>query len=144
MNQINELALSVTNVTALASGCVAQIMCKDILLIGSTESAQWRLDDSTHQVQAKHCQIQRVDGVFCIIDLCAGTYVNGATSPLGMGQRAKLNVGDEFSIGSLNISVALEHSAQEHLESIDAFLDASLTPHQSEPLIVQQALSLTR
>ncbi|WP_234498027.1 type VI secretion system-associated FHA domain protein TagH [Vibrio maritimus] len=139
MYQINELALSVTNVAALASGCVAQIMCKDTLLIGSATSAQWHLDDSNHQVQAKHCEIQRVDGVFCIIDLCAGTYVNGATSPLGIGQRAKLNVGDEFCIGSLHLSVALEHSAQERLENIDTLLDASLSSHQSEPLIVQQA-----
>lgn len=126
MDQTHELALSVSNVSALASGCVAQMTCQDSLLIGASREAQWYLDDHTHHVEGRQCQIQRVDGVFCIVDLCAGTYVNGATSPLGEGKRARLNVDDEIRIGTLLIRVGLEHADEERLVSIDEVFEPLL------------------
>ncbi|EJS4016959.1 type VI secretion system-associated FHA domain protein TagH [Vibrio parahaemolyticus] len=150
---VHELTLSVSNVSALTSGCAAQMICYDALVvIGTDKSAHWHLDDNSHRIQAQHCQIECIDDAFCLTDLCSETYVNGASAPLGFKQSARLKSNDEFRIGSLLIKVGADLITEDKPESIDSLFD-EINPstryednlkaaheHEAEPLAGLDAL----
>lgn len=153
MRNVHELSLLVSNVSALTSGCAAQMICRDNLtVIGANKSTQWHLDDNSHRIQARHCQIELIDGAFCLTDLCSETYVNGASTPLGFKQSARLNINDEFRIGSLVIKVGVDPVIEDKPVSIDALLDETSTSidleddakntheHEADPLVGLDAL----
>lgn len=124
MENVHELTLSVSNVSALTSGCAAQMICHDTLVvIGANKSAHWHLDDNSHRIQAQHCQIEYIDDAFCLTDLCSETYINGASAPFGFKQSARLKSDDEFRIGSLVIKVGADPITEDKPESIDSLFD---------------------
>ncbi len=118
-----ELALSVVNASALRSGTQTQFTCRGNVSIGAAFDADWCLNDRTDSIQPQHCEIRRIDGRWCIIDLCTGTYLNGASAPMGLGVRAQLNVNDEIRLGDLNLRVGLRPLQQEFPESVDTLME---------------------
>lgn len=69
-----------------------------------------------HEVSSTHCQIQNINGVYHIFDMNStnGTFVNK-----NRVVKAKLNHGDEISIGKTTFKFALEEDAKvRHINTI--------------------------
>jgi len=70
--------------------------------IGS-KGANWSLSDIKHRIAPIHCEIQWVEGSFCLIDRSGQTYLNNSTESLGISHIAQLNDGDIIGIGPYRI-----------------------------------------
>lgn len=119
-----ELVLSVVNASALISGISAQFTCRGNTHIGAAFDADWCLNDREHSIRPQHCKIQRIDDRWCITDLCAGTYLNGASAAMGLDESAQLNINDEIRLGELTLCVGLRPLQQELTESVDTLFES--------------------
>lgn len=124
-----ELVLSVVNASALRLGTQSQFTCRSDVHIGAAFDADWCLNDREHSIQPQHCEIRRIDDRWCIIDLCAGIYLNGASAPMGRGERAQLKVNDDIRLGELTVRVGHRPLQQEAPESVDTLVGA-ISPHE--------------
>lgn len=76
------------------------------LTIGRTPENGMALPDLDRFVSGRHAVIDHADGLFRVTDTSTnGTYINGATTPLGAGQTRVLRPGDRLRIGLYEILV---------------------------------------
>lgn len=75
--------------------------------IGSARHDSWQLSSHRTGVVAGHAEVRLIDGSFCLIDRCGRTFINGARHPVGRGRRARLQDGDEISIGRYQLRAEL-------------------------------------
>jgi len=76
--------------------------------IGRGKDNTWVLEDPERFLSSLHCQISNENGQFFLTDLSTnGTFLNGASEPMGKGNKFPLNDGDKFVLGDYEFSVSL-------------------------------------
>lgn len=77
--------------------------------LGRAETNTWVLPDPDKFLSSCHCEITFVDNQFFILDRSTnGTFINGASEPIGRGSKASLTDGDIIDLGEYRFAVALE------------------------------------
>lgn len=77
--------------------------------LGRAETNTWVLPDPDKFLSSCHCEITFVDNQFFILDRSTnGTFINGASEPIGRGSKASLTDGDIIDLGEYRFTVALE------------------------------------
>jgi type VI secretion system protein len=108
------ITLKITDKAATPPG---QELSKTLLgggIIGRAPSADWVLIDESRVISSHHATIERQNDGYYITDTSMnGVFLNGASSPLGKGTRAKLHNGDRLVIGDYEIDVNLSAAAQD-------------------------------
>lgn len=105
--------------------------------IGAGESNNWILRDRSNSVQDTHCFIDFFDHQFCLTDNSDACYVNGASMPVGRGQRVRLNENDQLTLGDYQMRVYLQednprHRASQTLEQLMFSRESSETLHDEK------------
>lgn len=72
--------------------------------IGS-RGADWPLSDIKNSIAPIHCEIQWIEGLFCLIDRSGKTYLNNSSESLGDSHIAQLNDGDVIGIGPYKVLI---------------------------------------
>ncbi|MGL4667756.1 MAG: type VI secretion system-associated FHA domain protein TagH [Saezia sp.] len=72
--------------------------------IGS-RGANWILSDIKNSIAPIHCELQWLEGVFCLIDRSGKTYLNNSHDSLGISHVAQLNDGDIIGVGPYKVHV---------------------------------------
>lgn len=76
--------------------------------IGRKISNSWVLPDENRHLSGSHSKIEYDKGRFYIIDTSTnGVFINGNTSPVGKGNRQKVNEGDQLVMGTYSIQVSI-------------------------------------
>ncbi len=77
--------------------------------IGRAAGNDWILADPDRFLSSRHCQITCKDGQYLLTDLSTnGTYINGASEPVGRGTAVPLVEGDSIDLGDYRFKVAIE------------------------------------
>ncbi len=77
-------------------------------VIGRGMDTDWVLADPRRFLSSNHCRIAREADRYLLTDLSTnGTYLNGASSPLGRGAQAALADGDVIDMGDYQIKVSI-------------------------------------
>lgn len=77
--------------------------------IGRAAGNDWILADPDRFLSSRHCQIICRDGQYFLTDLSTnGTYINGASEPVGRGTEVRLVEGDSIDLGDYRFKVAIE------------------------------------
>nr|WP_314477607.1 FHA domain-containing protein [uncultured Pseudomonas sp.] len=88
--------------------------------LGSAE-ATWQLNDREGKVAPVHCEIRWMEGGFCVIDHCQGTYLNASLECVGTLTARRLLEGDQLRVGAYRLLVRL---SQAHTRSLEGLLRA--------------------
>jgi predicted component of type VI protein secretion system len=104
---VRYLTLAVSNPAQLLLGCLATHRFDHNGGTLGSQGATWCLNDRQHRVRSVHCEIQWIEGAFCVKDRSAHTHMNGNDRPLGLGVTARLNEGDSLQVGAYRLTVHL-------------------------------------
>ncbi|BDM22950.1 FHA domain-containing protein [Pseudomonas sp. LRP2-20] len=77
--------------------------------IGSVGTT-WLINDRERAVAPIHCEIRWIEGGFCVIDHCHGTYLNDNLDSLGPLTARRLREGDRLRIGACRLQVQLSQT----------------------------------
>jgi len=115
--------------------------------IGASDNNNWVLRDRKNSVHDTHCFIDFFDHQFCLTDNSDACYINGASMPVGRGQRVRLNENDQLTLGEYQVRVYLQednprHHASQTLEQLMLSREATDTLHDDKP--AQSDGSVTR
>lgn len=78
--------------------------------IGRAAGNDWILADPDRFLSSRHCQIVCKDGHYFLTDLSTnGTYINGASEPVGRGTEVRLVEGDSIDLGDYRFKVSIEN-----------------------------------
>ncbi|WP_083236018.1 type VI secretion system-associated FHA domain protein TagH [Halomonas caseinilytica] len=104
--------------------------------LGSGSADDWLLQDHAGRVRPGHAAIQRLDGRFCLIDLCGRTFVNHATLPIGRERRVALRDGDELQVGEywLRVHMGDRQDAVAGVQSLATLVDEEHEALDAEPV----------
>ncbi|WP_038184683.1 type VI secretion system-associated FHA domain protein TagH [Vibrio rhizosphaerae] len=112
------LNIIVTNVQVLESGLTSRTTWTPAGgTIGTAADSFWLLTDKNGAISPNHCEIQVVDGAFCVRDNCGETYVNGSSMPLGRNKLARLENKDEIQVGPYSLRVHLGNNGEDDIAS---------------------------
>ncbi|WP_299494797.1 type VI secretion system-associated FHA domain protein TagH [uncultured Shewanella sp.] len=92
-------------------------------VIGSAASADWVLNDSEYNIKPQHCQLLKVDGEFCLMELAGPVYINGATLPIGFEKKVKLNDNDTLILGQYQVRINFALAAGKQHQGSQALED---------------------
>ena len=108
------ITLKITNKAATPPGQELNKTLQGGGIIGRAPSADWVLIDESRVISSHHAAIeQQNDGYYITDTSMNGVFLNGAPSPLGKGNRAKLHTGDRLGIGDYEIEVNLSAAVQD-------------------------------
>jgi type VI secretion system protein len=108
------ITLKITNKTAPPPGQELSKTLQGGGIIGRAPSADWVLIDASRVISSHHATIeQQNDGYYITDTSMNGVFLNGSPSPLGKGNRAKLQNGDRLGIGDYEIDVILSAAVQD-------------------------------
>jgi type VI secretion system protein len=108
------ITLKITNKAATPPGQGLSKTLQGGGIIGRAPSADWVLIDDARVISSHHASIeQQNDGYYITDTSMNGVFLNGAQSPLGKGNRAKLHNGDRLGIGDYEIEVNLSAVIQD-------------------------------
>jgi len=108
------ITLTITNKAATPPGQELSKTLQGGGIIGRAPSADWVLIDDSRVISSHHATIeQQNDGYYITDTSMNGVFLNGAQSPLGKGNRAKLHNGDRLGIGDYEIDVNLSAAVQD-------------------------------
>ncbi|MCL1125545.1 type VI secretion system-associated FHA domain protein TagH [Shewanella surugensis] len=120
-------------------------------VIGSSVSADWVLNDSEYNIKPQHCQLLRIDGEFCLMELAGPVYINGATLPIGFEKKVKLKDNDALILGLYHVRVNFglaggkQRQASQALEDLFPKTDTDvdlLSDDLFEPIVTASAAVL--
>lgn len=106
--------------------------------IGASDNNNWVLRDRKNSVHDTHCFIDFFDHQFCLTDNSDACYINGASMPVGRGQRVRLNENDQLTLGEYQVRVYLQedsprHHASQTLEQLMLSRESADTLHDDKP-----------
>ncbi len=102
-------------------------------VIGRSADCAWRLECPRKLVSRRHAQVVFEGGEFFVYDASAnGLFHNGATEPVGIGQRVRLQDGDSLRLGDYVVTVALESAGADGSGRIDCAANVAAAP--TEPV----------
>lgn len=102
---------------------VCQVFTEGGGSIGRGEGNTWVIDDPERFISSTHTQIIYDSGQYYLSDVSTnGTFLNGASEPIGNGNRVLLKNGDNFSLGDYEFSVNIPSAGA------DAYADTSNDP----------------
>ena len=82
--------------------------------IGRGPDNDWVLEDPERFISSCHSKISYEAGEYYLIDASTnGTFVNGASEPVGKGNKVVLNDGDVFSLGDYEFQVSVWDASQQ-------------------------------
>ncbi|MEG0246930.1 MAG: FHA domain-containing protein [Pseudomonas sp.] len=115
---MSTLTLSISNLDQLPHGVTARhpFDCRGGT-IGS-EGASWLINDRDRTVAPIHCEIRWIEGGFCVIDRCHGTYLNDSIVSLGALPPRRLLEGDQLRIGAYRLHVQCSQANTRSLEDL--------------------------
>lgn len=80
--------------------------------IGRSSDNAWVLDDPDRFISGRHVQIDCLSNRFYLTDLSTnGTFLNGASEPVGRGCKTVLSDGDVFTLGDYEFTVSVSANA---------------------------------
>ena len=80
--------------------------------VGRGDGNDWVLPDPDRFLSSRHFSISVESGQYFLTDLSTnGTFINGASEPVGKGRKIPLNSGDSIDIGDYQINVNAEGGA---------------------------------
>ncbi|MFP5350925.1 MAG: type VI secretion system-associated FHA domain protein TagH [Gammaproteobacteria bacterium] len=81
--------------------------------IGRGADNAWVVEDPEKFISSVHSQIVFENGVYYLVDLSTnGTFLNGASEPVGHGNRLPLKDGDRFTLGDYEFLVSMQGGGQ--------------------------------
>jgi type VI secretion system protein ImpI/type VI secretion system protein len=81
--------------------------------IGRGRDNEWVIADPERHLSKRHCRLVYSVGDWELHDLSAnGTFLNGASDPLGQGSAEKLRNGDRIKFGLYEIEVTIDEDAE--------------------------------
>jgi len=102
------ITLKITNKAVTQPGQELSKTLQGRGIIGRAPSADWVLIDESRVISSHHATIeQQNDGYYITDTSMNGVFLNGSPSPLGKGNRAKMQNGDRLGIGDYEIEVNL-------------------------------------
>lgn len=108
--QVHQMTLMVINAQLLEAGLCATCTFDDQGgSIGSGIKDNWVLRDTEGTIGLAHAKIVFIDDQFCLNDTYGACYINGATIPVGLANRVKLNEADVIKIGAYQLRVHLSN-----------------------------------
>lgn len=82
--------------------------------IGRSPDNDWVLEDPERFISSCHSKISYEDGQYYLNDTSTnGTFVNGASEPVGKGNKVVLNDGDTFALGDYEFQISVWNSNQQ-------------------------------
>ncbi len=76
--------------------------------IGRGPDNTWTLEDPERFISTRHTQIHFENGQYYLSDISTnGTFINGASEPIGNGNRVLLKDGDRFNLGDYEFLVSM-------------------------------------
>ena len=79
--------------------------------IGRATGNEWTLPDPERYLSGRHARVEFRAGVYFIVDASSnGTYINGASSPLGKSNERELKDGDYLRLGDYEMLVSIDAS----------------------------------
>lgn len=122
----------IINVRSLEAGLLAKVSFDELGgIIGSGSEANWYLKDQNQLIQPIHCEIDFIDGSFCVKDVSGETFMNSSNMPLGKNNYARLVNEDEIKIGDYEIRVFVDRDAE-----------LKMNGHSLEQLFINDATEL--
>jgi len=111
-----------------------QIFTENGGTIGRGASNTWVLDDPERFISTVHSRIVCEAGQYYLVDLSTnGTFYNGASEPIGNGNRVQLRDGDKFMLGDYEFSVLQTgRGTSVYTNSDDPFGAGEYASHSSE------------
>lgn len=111
---------------------VTQIFTEQGGTIGRGGDNAWVLEDPNRYISSRHVDIREEAGRFYLTDISTnGTFYNGASNPIGNGNRVPLNNGDRFSLGDYEFEVKIRDVMS---PSSDPLLDPFSAGPFAEPM----------
>ena len=102
-------------------------------VIGRGPGNDWVLDDPERFLSSKHCQVVCKSGSYFLIDHSTnGTFLNGSNEPVGRGNQAPLQSGDQIDVGEYRFKVMVESDEFGFAPSPFDQTDLSRTSTESE------------
>ena len=105
--------------------------------VGRAADSYWLLPDPKCYLSGHHCKILFLDGAFWVCDTSLnGVFVNGSITPIGFGQKARLEHGDEIRFATYRVLVHVKTRSQENTESAEGGLKHG-SPVEPEELFAE-------
>lgn len=103
------LTLTITSYQNRASaGNTTTIVESGSITIGRAPDNDWVLPDPEMVLSRKHCRISYQNGNYFVTDTSVnGVFINQSEERLGKGNTARLNQGDEFTLGDYTIRATI-------------------------------------
>ena len=81
-------------------------------LLGRGSECDWQFQDSGRTISKRHCAVEYLSGGWQLRDLSSnGTYLNGASQPVGRDQVVRLNDRDRLLLGAWEIECRIKDEA---------------------------------
>lgn len=97
-------------------------------VIGRGAGNDWVLPDPERFLSSKHCQLLHEHGDYFLLDLSTnGTFLNGASEPVGRGNKAALHSGDQIDVGEYRFKVTVERGRASPFDHTDLARTAATT-----------------